>query len=318
MLDRVNDDLLSIGQFARLARLSVKQLRNYADLGLLEPVWIDPDSGYRYYRAGQARAALAIGLLRSLDVPLAVIATVIATVIGPMADTGETLNPVPADQVADAGSPRTGDRRAASALARVRDDLETELARRRRTLQTLERILESGLPTPQVSVVTEPPRRVAVLRDVAATPEEIGRVTSACVARLLAALGQGAGPERAAEPGTGGGPVWLIGLFPVDFGDTVPVTVGVVLPGTVVPGEHGHGAPPGTSLDILPGGAFARATHVGPYDQIALTAHALLAWCAERGHFPAGPLREVYVSDPSTTPSEQLVTHLMIPLEDMS
>ncbi|WP_067169940.1 MerR family transcriptional regulator [Microtetraspora niveoalba] len=351
MLGRVNDDLLSIGQFARLARLSVKQLRNYADLGLLPPAWIDPDSGYRYYRAGQARAALSIGLLRSLDVPLAVVATVIES----MAYAPD--EPDPAEPVVGMGA---GDRRAAAALARVRDDLEAELARRRRTLRTLERILEDGLPTPEVGVVSEPPRRVAMLRDVAASPEDIGKVTSACVARLVSALWASRsaasqppapGASRTGAPSAGEvGPVRLVGLFPVDFEDTIPITIAVVLPERpgradvqrrgVAPGGPAHepeettagagraawegpdtaGAwddlPPGTWPDILPGGVFARATHVGPYDQIGLTAHSLLAWCAERGHLPAGPLREVYVDDPSVTPPERLVTHLMIPLRD--
>ncbi|WP_066951329.1 MerR family transcriptional regulator [Microtetraspora fusca] len=295
MLGRVNDDLLSIGQFARLARLSVKQLRNYADLGLLEPAWVDPDSGYRYYRAGQARAALAIGLLRSLDVPLAVVATVIGSMASPPGDAGGLEEP------------GVEDRRAAAALSRVRDDLETELARRRRTLRTLERILEGGLPSAEVSVVREPPHRVALLRDVAASPEHIGAVTSACVARLVAALRS----FPLGDPGSGGEPVRLIGLFPVDVDDAVPITVAAVLPE-----RHRDDPPPGTRPDILPGGTFARAVHVGPYDQISLTAHALLAWCAERGHPPAGPLREVYIDDPAVTPPERLVTHLMIPLAD--
>jgi hypothetical protein len=59
--------LMPIGGFARLCRLSVKRLRHYDDLGLLRPAWVDPDSGYRYYRADQAREALSIGLLRSPD-----------------------------------------------------------------------------------------------------------------------------------------------------------------------------------------------------------------------------------------------------------
>ncbi len=43
----VSDDLLPIGRFARLCRLSVKQLRHYDDLGILSPAWTDPASGYR-------------------------------------------------------------------------------------------------------------------------------------------------------------------------------------------------------------------------------------------------------------------------------
>jgi hypothetical protein len=72
----VSEDLLPIGRFARLCRLSVKQLRHYDDLGLLTPARVDPDSGYRYYRPSQARAAMSIGLLRSLEVPLAAIGRV--------------------------------------------------------------------------------------------------------------------------------------------------------------------------------------------------------------------------------------------------
>jgi DNA-binding transcriptional MerR regulator len=65
------DELIGIGGFARRVRLSVKQLRSYDDLGLLAPAYVDPDSGYRYYPRGQARTAITIALLRSLDVPLA-------------------------------------------------------------------------------------------------------------------------------------------------------------------------------------------------------------------------------------------------------
>lgn len=75
----MDEELSPIGQFARLGRLSIKQLRHYAELGLLVPAYVDEHTGYRYYRHKQARDALSIGLLRSLDVPLAVIAQVLPT-----------------------------------------------------------------------------------------------------------------------------------------------------------------------------------------------------------------------------------------------
>jgi DNA-binding transcriptional MerR regulator len=74
----MDQQLMPIGRFARRCRLSVKQLRHYDELGLLRPAWVDPGSGYRYYRAEQAREALSIGLLRSLDVPLPAIGQVLA------------------------------------------------------------------------------------------------------------------------------------------------------------------------------------------------------------------------------------------------
>ncbi|MFD2351983.1 helix-turn-helix domain-containing protein [Nonomuraea ferruginea] len=172
MLGGVDGDLLPIGQFARLGRLSVKQLRHYDELGLLVPAWVDPVTGYRYYRASQARVALSIGLLRSLDVPLPVVGRVLE---------------------GDAG-----------ALEDVRAGLEAELARRRRTLASLERVMAGGLPAPEVSVARLPARRVLVAREVAGGPEGIGRATSAAVARVLA-VSAGEGEVRL----TGGCSRWI-------------------------------------------------------------------------------------------------------------
>jgi hypothetical protein len=72
------EELLAIGRFARLCRLGVKQLRHYDEVGLLPPARIDAFTGYRYYSRHQVRDAVAIALLRSLDVPLPTIAQVLA------------------------------------------------------------------------------------------------------------------------------------------------------------------------------------------------------------------------------------------------
>ncbi|MEV4162135.1 MerR family transcriptional regulator [Nonomuraea dietziae] len=256
----MDEELLPIGQFARLGRLSIKQLRHYAQLGLLEPAYVDEHTGYRYYRREQARDALSVGLLRSLDVPLTVIAQVLSGTAG--------------------------------VLEGVHERLEAELAKRRSTLAALERVMAEGLPSASVTVVTEPARRVAVATATAADPSDVGGATSDAIARLRA-VSSAAAPE-------------LIGLFPLDLSEPVTVTVALVSEEPVA----------GAELDVLPGGRFASATHVGPYDQIGLTAYALLSWCAER-HYPVrGPIREVYVSDPATTPPDRLITHLMIPLEE--
>jgi MerR family regulatory protein len=39
---------LSIGEYSRATCLSVKTLRHYHEVGLLEPAHVDPSSGYRY------------------------------------------------------------------------------------------------------------------------------------------------------------------------------------------------------------------------------------------------------------------------------
>ena len=62
---------MSIGEFARLSRLSAKALRLYDELGLLPPAQVDPDSGYRWYAAGQLDNARLVASLRQIGVPLA-------------------------------------------------------------------------------------------------------------------------------------------------------------------------------------------------------------------------------------------------------
>lgn len=76
-------DLMPIGRFSMICRLTVKALRHYDELGLLRPAAVDPGSGYRYYRLGQAREAEMIGLLRSLDMPLSEIRVILGESEGP-------------------------------------------------------------------------------------------------------------------------------------------------------------------------------------------------------------------------------------------
>ena len=71
------DELVSIGEFAALTRLSIKALRLYDDNGLLTPAHVDPISSYRYYRRNQRNRAILIGDLRRVDVPLALIAQIL-------------------------------------------------------------------------------------------------------------------------------------------------------------------------------------------------------------------------------------------------
>jgi DNA-binding transcriptional MerR regulator/effector-binding domain-containing protein len=69
---------LSIGDFSRATHLSVKMLRHYHRLGLLEPSDVDPDTGYRRYATSQIPAAQVIRRFRDLDMPLDQIRAVLA------------------------------------------------------------------------------------------------------------------------------------------------------------------------------------------------------------------------------------------------
>lgn len=68
--DDRDEQLLSIGQLARLSGLTSRALRHYHRLGLLSPDTVDPVHGRRYYSPDAIRSARLIAALRELDVPL--------------------------------------------------------------------------------------------------------------------------------------------------------------------------------------------------------------------------------------------------------
>ena len=67
-----------MGDFSRATHLSVKTLRHYHQVGLLEPAAVNPDTGYRYYSAGQIPTAQVIRRLRDLEMPVADVKAVLA------------------------------------------------------------------------------------------------------------------------------------------------------------------------------------------------------------------------------------------------
>jgi DNA-binding transcriptional MerR regulator/effector-binding domain-containing protein len=62
---------VSVGRFAILTHLSVKTLRHYHEVGLLEPAEVDPHTGYRHYALEQLPTAQLIRRLRDLRMPVA-------------------------------------------------------------------------------------------------------------------------------------------------------------------------------------------------------------------------------------------------------
>jgi len=107
--------LYSIGEFSRITGITIKALRLYHKKGLLEPVHVDPFSGYRYYDAVLVDKARLIVYLRGLDFSLAEIKEVL--------DSYE----------ADADLSRF--------LRRKREQLNKELIRYKNMLQSLDSII---------------------------------------------------------------------------------------------------------------------------------------------------------------------------------
>jgi DNA-binding transcriptional MerR regulator len=73
----MTEALVAIGDFSRMTYLTVKALRHYQDVGILEPWSIDEASGYRSYHVSQVPMAQVIRRLRDLDMPLEDVRTVV-------------------------------------------------------------------------------------------------------------------------------------------------------------------------------------------------------------------------------------------------
>ncbi len=266
------DNLIPIGRFSRVTRLSIKALRHYDDLGLLVPAWVGPQ-GYRYYTYAQATTAEVIRVLRTLDMPLD--------------EVGELL--------------AAGDRDvAAKVLDRHRARLESEVDRRTRMLAYLRRLIDQeGSPMPyDITVKEVPARRVAVIRrtvTLATISDEVGRG--------YATLGQAI--ERS---GAGfAGPPFLVMTQMVD-----DETEGEILLGFPIL------APMAGDGDVAdaeePAALVASTVHRGPYDEAGPAYRAVEAWVQEHGHATAGPPREVYLTDPATTPPAEYLTEVQFPI----
>ncbi|MEW6059024.1 MAG: MerR family transcriptional regulator [Actinomycetota bacterium] len=158
------ENLVPIGRFSKMTRLSVKALRHYDQLGLLVPAVVDRSSGYRYYTFAQANRAEAIRVLRSLDMPLEDVREALA------AD-----DPVVAAKVLD----------------RHRARLEVELERHERMLGYLQRLIErkEGVMPYEVQVKEVPPQQVAAVR-MHTSIETIGNDVAEGFGKIGAAVGK--------------------------------------------------------------------------------------------------------------------------------
>ena len=130
---------LAIGDFSRATHLSVKTLRNYHRLGLLEPAQVDVETGYRRYTSDQIPTAQIIRRFRDLDMPLEEIAAVLK-----------------------APDVRTRNDLLAGHLGR----LEIELAQTRAAVSSLRSLLQGPPPALDVTHRTEPSIQSAAISSV--------------------------------------------------------------------------------------------------------------------------------------------------------
>ncbi len=84
--------------------------------------------------------------------------------------------------------------------------------------------------------------------------------------------------------------------------------------GVLVDGAAAHGEGRVEPIQ-LPGGEVAVATHVGPYRTLHETYAMVQRWITEHGRTSSRPMWEVYIDDPQLTPTDELRTEVVVPLD---
>lgn len=77
--------MIKIGDFSKLARISIRMLRYYDSIGLLKPSSLDVFTGYRYYDVSQLTEAFKINALREMGFGLAEIEKILEEYKNPLA-----------------------------------------------------------------------------------------------------------------------------------------------------------------------------------------------------------------------------------------
>ncbi|BCJ34611.1 MerR family transcriptional regulator [Actinocatenispora thailandica] len=270
--------MLTIGDFARHGRVSVRMLRHYDALGLLTPARVDAASGYRYYTADQLARLNRIVALKDLGLSLAQIREVLDDRL-----TAEQLR----------GMLRLRH-------AQLRQQIEADTARLagvEARLAVIER--EGRLPTGEIVVKDLPAARLAQLAGVAASwdPSDITPVIVPLYQRLGTLLDRH--DVRPVAPD--------IAWYTEDPDGGVRVHAGVQV--TVAPDP----AYPFEVVDLPAVPAAATLLHRGPMAESDPSFQALGRWIGDNGYRPTG-YRESYLSCPGPDQADW-VTELQEPVE---
>ena len=267
--------MLSIGDFARLGLVSVRMLRHYDGIGLLEPARVDPVTGYRWYDAAQLPRLNRILALKDLGFTLDQVS-------------GMVEDRVSAEELR--GMLRLRHAELVEQISADRQRLE-RVERRLRTIESEGRMSEQEYETKPIAAV-----RVVAMTSTVDGIEQVGTVVGPNFDRLVERFDQ-AGAEPQGHPiaySHDDGRVEASSAFPYDG----PV----------------DGLGDGVAVVDLPAVELAATTvHHGGMDTIGDTWQELVRHVETSGHQPVDICREVYLHTPMDDP-QAWVTELQQPL----
>lgn len=268
--------MYTIGQFARICKVSPKTLRHYEKLGLLIPQQVNRFNGYRYYGQEQVDSLRAILFLKDLGIPLKTIKVVLAGGSQP----GEVITLLEKQR---------------TVLLQELECLNQRLVKLSQWKNEME--ANSMSDTNQYNIRLQDVRETLVYSSRRVLTDffhELPQLFRSLLEELLAKDGVCAGAP--------------ILLYYDDFNQATfdPQKVDLEVAWPV--------ADPSLANHTLPAVRVAACTYVGPYDGLEKAYGAVFTWINSNGYEAKFPTREIYLNDPAVTPPEQLVTEIQIPI----
>ncbi len=255
---------LPIGDFSRATHMSIKALRHYHRVGLLEPADVDPFTGHRRYTTDQIPTAQVIRRFRDLDMPIEEIRAVL------------TAPGIPARN---------------ELIAAHLSRLEADLARTQNAVAALQDLLGSPQDGPARAEISH--RSVPATRAAAITAVIDITDASAWFQGALGELHATIGAQGQAPSGAAGG-IYAAELFTLEHGQAT-----VFVPCTGQIRAVGRAEPL-----LVPPAELAIIAHDGPHDGIDRAYGALAAHVTQHAIAVDGPIREYYLSGRHDTPDE--------------
>ncbi len=271
--------MFKIGDFSKLAQVSVKTLRYYDELGLLKPVEVDRFTGYRYYSADQLHRLNRILALKDLGLSLEEIAQLL----------DEELSP----------AQLRGMLRLKQVEARQR--IEEEQARLARVEARLRQIEEEGkMPTYEVVLKKVPPQKVASVRGIVPNYGEQGILWGELEAYLAV---HGIRPS---------GPCFTVYHDPEYREQDVDAEVCEPVDASAADGNEQIKIYELPAFEMM-----ATVVHRGPFTTLHQAYAALMEWLQRNGYRIVGPNREFYLhtTEPVKQDDPSYVTEIHVPVE---
>ncbi|MBN1666180.1 MAG: GyrI-like domain-containing protein [Anaerolineales bacterium] len=260
--------MIKIGDFSKLAHVSVKTLHHYDELGLLKPAHVDRYTGYRYYQLEQMARLNRILALKDLGFALEQVAQLL-------------------DEELSTAEMRGMLRLKRIELAEQVQHEQARLASVERRLRQLER--EGRPPEREIALKEVPAQTVLTARTVAASEEALFPARQSLQRLLQNQL------ERARlKPAT----PWFALVPDLPFGESdleVELAVGVQLQAGQRADDWGSSP---IRLRQLPAiSQMASLIHADDYSTLPAAYTQLYAWTQANGYQITGSCREIYLTE---------------------